>query len=301
MDEKQMKERCPESKLVGKGFLPDYRIGFTRYSEIRKSAVADILIEEGSEVWGLVYEISESDLNSLDRAEGNGFAYGRILENVHVEKKWSKEDFINILNSENIKDKLNEGIKNLNNYRVLESFVYEVIKKDLSDKDRVSLDYLNPILDAAFEYSFPISYQNELNSFSRKDVNNRKSSQRDFLYKLCEKIVSEDFKQKIKTEREWGGAGLVITGSEKRKEQVLSGRKTDNTIVLTPYWKELSWLVRTIFHSDEIKWEINHRNKYYYLEEMGKAAIEYQAASQDEKDHIGICEAAIVKVYEIFR
>lgn len=302
MNEKQMKERCPESKLIGKGFLPNYRIGFTRYSKNRQSAVADILIKENGEVWGLLYEISGTDLESLDRSEGIGIAYRRIEEKVNIYRERSKEEVVALLETEDIEAEDNNRFNNLENYVALNAFVYEVIKKDLSNEDRVSLAYLNPILDAAYENSFPLSYQSELNSFSKKDINFRKSQQRDLFYNLCETIESEDFSKKVQTEKEWGGAGLVVTGSEKRKEQLLSGRKSDTTIVLTPHWKELSWIVRTIFHSNEIKWEINHLNKYYYLGEMGKAAIEYQeSVSGIDSSHIGICEAVILKVYEVFK
>ncbi|MGZ3606205.1 MAG: gamma-glutamylcyclotransferase family protein [Thermodesulfobacteriota bacterium] len=61
---KQMKDRCPEHRLVGNAILKGYRwIITTRgYANIVKS-VSD-------EVHGVVYEISESDEKSLDRYEG---------------------------------------------------------------------------------------------------------------------------------------------------------------------------------------------------------------------------------------
>lgn len=207
-----------------------------------------------------------------------------------------------LLETEDIETENKNRINNLGNYTVLNAFVYEVINKDLSNEDKIGLKYLELMLDSAYEYSFPILYQNELNSFSKKLISFRKSQQRDLFYSLCEIIESQEFKEKVKNEKEWAGAGLVITGSSKRKNQILANRGSDNLIVLTPYWKELSWIVNKIFHSSEIKWEIRSLNKYYYLGEMGKAAVEYQeSVSGIDFSHIGICEAVILKVYEIFR
>ncbi|MGZ3567721.1 MAG: gamma-glutamylcyclotransferase family protein [Thermodesulfobacteriota bacterium] len=61
---KQMKDRCPEHRLIGNGILKGYRwIITTRgYANIVKS-VSD-------EVHGVVCEISGSDEKSLDRYEG---------------------------------------------------------------------------------------------------------------------------------------------------------------------------------------------------------------------------------------
>lgn len=61
---KQMEDRCPEHRLVGNGVLKDYRwiISTRGYANIVKST--------SDEVHGIVYEISESDENNLDRCEG---------------------------------------------------------------------------------------------------------------------------------------------------------------------------------------------------------------------------------------
>ena len=62
LDLLQMKRRCPLSKLISKGMLPDYRLTFNRYASGWDGDVADVIQDEGSEVWGLVFEISDSDL-----------------------------------------------------------------------------------------------------------------------------------------------------------------------------------------------------------------------------------------------
>lgn len=61
---KQMKDRCPDHRVVGSGVLKSYRWIISRrgYSNIIKSST--------DEVHGVIYEISESDEVSLDRWEG---------------------------------------------------------------------------------------------------------------------------------------------------------------------------------------------------------------------------------------
>lgn len=70
MDEEQMSQRCPSSTFYGVATLPEHRLAFTRYSKGRGCGVADCLPAKGSEVWGVVYDITETDLSTLDRSEG---------------------------------------------------------------------------------------------------------------------------------------------------------------------------------------------------------------------------------------
>ena len=66
----QMKERCPSSKIISKGSLANYRLDFNRYSSGWGGGVADVIPVKGSEVWGLVFELSDKDMDSLDFYEG---------------------------------------------------------------------------------------------------------------------------------------------------------------------------------------------------------------------------------------
>lgn len=72
LDWKQMKKRCPSAQFVCKATLKDHRLAFTRRSEVRKCGVADVVNELGKSVWGVVYQISEHDVGSLDKSEGFG-------------------------------------------------------------------------------------------------------------------------------------------------------------------------------------------------------------------------------------
>ncbi len=70
MDWAQMRERCPSARFVGVARLPDHRLAFTRESVHWGSGVADALRESGRKLWGVVYEITDSDVGRLDRSEG---------------------------------------------------------------------------------------------------------------------------------------------------------------------------------------------------------------------------------------
>ncbi len=82
LDEKQMEERCPDSKLLGMAVLKNYRLDFTIYSPSRKYGCADVVRDEGKEVWGLLYDLSEEDLQKLDKFEGDPNFYRRIQVDV---------------------------------------------------------------------------------------------------------------------------------------------------------------------------------------------------------------------------
>lgn len=78
MDLALMKQRCPASELIDIGKLIGYRLDFTHYSSGWESGVADIVSDNEYEVWGLVYQLSKSDLDSLDRHEGYPDIYNRF-------------------------------------------------------------------------------------------------------------------------------------------------------------------------------------------------------------------------------
>jgi gamma-glutamylcyclotransferase len=84
MDGRQMEQRCPVARFLCVARLADHRLAFTRYSRERGCGVADIIPKAGECVWGVVYELSESDLSRLDCYEGykpgshaQGNAYNR--------------------------------------------------------------------------------------------------------------------------------------------------------------------------------------------------------------------------------
>ena len=78
LNHRQMSKRCPDSKPRYRANLPDYKLIFTGWSDNRQGAVASIKPSVGEEVVGAIYEISENDLNSLNRREGYPTYYDRI-------------------------------------------------------------------------------------------------------------------------------------------------------------------------------------------------------------------------------
>jgi len=70
MDWDQIRERCPSARFLGVAVLLDHRLAFSRDSTTRKCGAVDVAENEGSEVWGVVYDINELDVGNLDKKEG---------------------------------------------------------------------------------------------------------------------------------------------------------------------------------------------------------------------------------------
>ena len=58
----QMAKRCPDATLVGVAYLNDYRLVFRNH--------ADVEINPGTIVSGVLWEVSDKDMIALDRLEG---------------------------------------------------------------------------------------------------------------------------------------------------------------------------------------------------------------------------------------
>jgi gamma-glutamylcyclotransferase len=77
MAELVMEQKCPGHRFLGVARLPDHRLMFTRRSVRTGTGVADVVPVQGESVWGTLYEIDDDELATLDRKEGNGWAYVR--------------------------------------------------------------------------------------------------------------------------------------------------------------------------------------------------------------------------------
>ena len=77
----QMQRRCPSSKFVCVARLAGYQFGITRHSRLRDCGTANIFPVIGKEVWGVVYEVSDSELVILDSFEDG---YRRAILPVHA-------------------------------------------------------------------------------------------------------------------------------------------------------------------------------------------------------------------------
>lgn len=294
MDYDQMIERCPNAKYYGIGFLQDYKLGFTRNSKKWDGPVADILVSPGETVWGVIYTISEEDLTSLDKHEGHPAIYKRKRENIMIYKGPIVE--IND-DADNIVESIINSKNNLNHYESLQAEVYEVVNKELNLFPK--LNYLNKLQDAAFEYSFPKEYQKSLYQFGLNDYNERLEKSLDAILDYQTLLESGNFPDKVKKQEEWGGADLVITGKKSRMEH-LKRNHPDDVVVLTPHWRELSWLIHTLYGDDKIAWQVDATNKYFVLNELGNAALEYQIEHPNDDNPKGICLAVLYAAYKVF-
>jgi gamma-glutamylcyclotransferase (GGCT)/AIG2-like uncharacterized protein YtfP len=67
--ESRMKQRCPSARFRCRALLKHHCLAFTRTSKTG-NGTADVLPSIDSDVWGVVYDIDDSELPQLDRAEG---------------------------------------------------------------------------------------------------------------------------------------------------------------------------------------------------------------------------------------
>jgi cation transport regulator ChaC len=77
MEKEQMESRCPGYQLFAVARLDHYDLVFTRYSERWEGGVADLLPAHGKVVYGIIYDITMSDLKLLDHYTGYPTCYTR--------------------------------------------------------------------------------------------------------------------------------------------------------------------------------------------------------------------------------
>lgn len=77
MEPRRFRRLCPGGTLVGPARLPGHRLAFSRYSRPRRGGSADVVPDPGSDVWGVLYEVEETDLAAMDRNENVPAAYHR--------------------------------------------------------------------------------------------------------------------------------------------------------------------------------------------------------------------------------
>ena len=77
MNHKQMKGRCPSANFVCRGRLSGYKFVYDGNSTYRKGAVANIIKSDKDIVEGVMFEIDDNCLQSLDGYEGYPRSYDR--------------------------------------------------------------------------------------------------------------------------------------------------------------------------------------------------------------------------------
>jgi len=134
LDLAQMKIRCPSSELISKGSLSGYRLTFNRYSSGWGGGVADVIQDQDSKVWGLVFKLSNSDLKRLDSYEG---CYN---DQTSLYERW-------------------KAVINTPKCQISDVWVYTVVEKQKFVQP--TLEYLQIIKDAAVRWNFPKIMEDE--------------------------------------------------------------------------------------------------------------------------------------------
>jgi hypothetical protein len=70
LDPDQMLARCPAHKIVGMAVLRDHKLIFPIFSTGWGGGVASLQGSHGNDVWGMLYELGDEDLRTLDGYEG---------------------------------------------------------------------------------------------------------------------------------------------------------------------------------------------------------------------------------------
>ena len=85
LNQRQMLERCPDSKPVFTASLPNYKLVFVGWSRQWRGGIDSIKPFRGERILGAIYEISERDLRRLDKYEGYPGNYNRFKVTVFNE------------------------------------------------------------------------------------------------------------------------------------------------------------------------------------------------------------------------
>ena len=75
----RLRERCPTARPLGAASLPGYALKWHKRSK-DGSGKCDIVTsaEDGSVMYGVLYDISNHEKSKLDRAEGRGHGYEQV-------------------------------------------------------------------------------------------------------------------------------------------------------------------------------------------------------------------------------
>ncbi|NJO81720.1 MAG: gamma-glutamylcyclotransferase [Blastochloris sp.] len=136
---------CPSYKFIARACLIDYRLAFTRRSVRWEAGVANIISAPGMTVWGILFEIDDADLVSLDDKEAYGKAYDRITVQVDM------------------KDYSESGTQKIN------AITYQVISPEQFEI-RPHPDYLKMLIDGAGQFKLPLNYISFLKSLENEPM-----------------------------------------------------------------------------------------------------------------------------------
>lgn len=247
----QMRDRCPDHRIVGHGILSGYRW------IISSRGYANIVEATQDEVHGVVYEISESDEENLDKAEG--------VASGSYRKEWLKVVVNGVATS---------------------CLVYrDPTQSEGSPRD----EYIRRINLGIEHAELPEDY---VKNYIRKFV----PSMRELISRRLDELETEIEKGVFFSQgcnaTEWGGADVIIRSNmtPKIKEWqndthlVISLQKTQprRRAVITPFSKELSWLFYNL--KDVFEGTIDYISKYDFFGRLAQVAIDYAEIHRESID-----------------
>jgi gamma-glutamylcyclotransferase len=80
LDIEETKKYCPTARPLGVMRLPGYRVGFARYSPNPSEGGCTLEKAPGRDLYGVLYEMAEEEMKTLDRASGVDKGYWTRLD-----------------------------------------------------------------------------------------------------------------------------------------------------------------------------------------------------------------------------
>jgi cation transport regulator ChaC len=71
MDPRHMLERVPGARPVGPARLEGFRLAFNVYSTEWRGGAANLELDQGAHVWGVLWEVPEDQVGGLDAFQGH--------------------------------------------------------------------------------------------------------------------------------------------------------------------------------------------------------------------------------------
>ena len=79
MDPAQMKQRCPHSPMAGTGWLMGWRLTFGGEDYGPEGALSTVVEDPSSQVFVVLYDVTDADATRLDRGEGGEQGLHKML------------------------------------------------------------------------------------------------------------------------------------------------------------------------------------------------------------------------------
>lgn len=90
----QLKRRAPEAQFLFQAYVPDHTIKFGRWSNQWRCGLATIAPSAGERVWGGVFELTQEDVQEMDKFEGDLPEGAFRHVEVHVFTKDGEKEFV---------------------------------------------------------------------------------------------------------------------------------------------------------------------------------------------------------------